>query len=125
VEPSRKPETIVALGRQQMAHNHGNEFQVRVVHVDGTEELSRWMDSEEQLAQAMVAFHRARNRAYWLRERNVFCPDCLDEKRDIVVECPISYTPSPRNRPHDSQYLVAVGVKNRYESVEVVMGSRY
>ena len=33
-----------------MAHNHGKEYQIRVVHEDGTEELSGWMESEEQVA---------------------------------------------------------------------------
>lgn len=33
-----------------MAHNHGNEYQIRMVHEDGTEELSGWMQSAEQLA---------------------------------------------------------------------------
>jgi len=31
-----------------MAHNHGNEYQVKIVHEDGTEELSGWVNSEEQ-----------------------------------------------------------------------------
>jgi hypothetical protein len=37
-----------------MAHNHGNEYQIRIVHEDGTEELGEWMNSEEQVAQAMA-----------------------------------------------------------------------
>ena len=32
-----------------MAHNHGNEYQIRIVHEDGTEELSGWMNSESRL----------------------------------------------------------------------------
>jgi len=28
-----------------MAHNHGNEYQIRIVREDGTEELSGWMNS--------------------------------------------------------------------------------
>ena len=107
-----------------MAHVHGHEFQVKVVHEDGSEELSGWMDSEEQLANAMAAIRRAQGMAYWLRERNTVCPECLDVEQTIVVECPIAYTPSPRCRPHDSHYLVAVGSKNRYEVREVVMGIR-
>ena len=88
-----------------MAHDHGNEYQVRIVHEDRTEELSGWMNSEEQLAQAMAAVHRAQGEAYWLRERNVLCSDCFDKKQIIIVECPITDIPSPRYRPHDSQYL--------------------
>jgi hypothetical protein len=123
--PSRKPETILALWRKQMAHDHGNEYQVFIVYEDGAEELSGWMNSQEQLAQAMAVVHRAQGKACWLRERNVLCPDCLDEEQQIVVECPIAYTPSPRCRPHDSYYLVAVGSKNQYELLEVAMGSRH
>ena len=108
-----------------MEHNHGNEYQVRIVHQDGTEHLSAWMNSAEQLAQAMAAVHRAQGDAYWLRERNVLCPDCLDRVQTVIVECPIAYTPSPRYRPHDSRYLVAVGSKSRYELLEVVIGSRH
>ena len=98
-----------------MAHDHGNEFQIRIIHADGAEKLSEWMNSEEQLAQAMTAVHRAQGEAYWLRERNVLCPDCLDKEQTIILECPITDIPSPRYCPHDSHYLVAVGSRNRYE----------
>ena len=27
-----------------MAHNHGSEYQVKVIHEDGTEELSEWIE---------------------------------------------------------------------------------
>jgi hypothetical protein len=108
-----------------MAHLHGNEYQIRIVHENGTEELSGWMNSEEQLAQAMAAVHRVQGKAYWLRERIILCPDCLDREQQIIVECPIAYTSSPRCRPHDSRYLVAVGSRNECELLEVVMGSRH
>jgi hypothetical protein len=107
-----------------MAHNHGNEYQVRIVHEDGTEELGEWMNTEEQLAQAMAAVHRAQGKAYWLRERNVLCPNCLD-KEQIIVECLIADIPSPRCSPHDSHYLLAVGSRNPYELLEVVTRSRH
>ena len=123
--PSRKSETILPLGRKQMAHDHGNEYQVRIVHADGTEKLSGWMNSEEQVARAMAAIHRAQGEAYWLRERNVLCPDCFDKEQIIIVECPITDFPSPRYRPHDSEYLVAVGSRNWYELPEGVIGSRH
>ena len=98
-----------------MAHDHGNEYQVRIVHADGTEKLSGWMNSEEQVAQAMAAVHKAQGEAYWLRERNVLCPDCFDKEQHIIMECRITDSPTPRYRPHDSRYLVAVGSRNRYE----------
>ena len=58
-----------------MAHNHGNEYQVKIVHEDGTEELTGWMNSEEQVAQMLAAVHRPQDQAYWLRARNVLCPN--------------------------------------------------
>jgi hypothetical protein len=113
--PPRKSETNLALGRKQMAHNHGNEYQIKIVHEDGTEELSGWMNSEEQLAQAMAAAPRAQGKACWLRERNVLCPECFPKEQKIILECPITDIPSPRYLPHDSHYLAAVGSRNRYE----------
>jgi hypothetical protein len=97
-----------------MAHNHGNEYQIKIVHEDGTEELGEWMNSEEQVAQAMAAVHRAQGKAYWLLYRNVLCRDCFD-KEQTIVECPITEIPSPRYRPRDSRYLLAVGSRNRYD----------
>ena len=97
-----------------MAHNHGNEYQVRIVHEDGTEELSGWMTSEEQVAPAMAAIHRPQGNAYWLRKRNVLCPDCLERDQGIR-EYPLTGIPASRYSPHDSGYLLAVGWRNRSE----------
>jgi hypothetical protein len=96
-----------------MAHNHGNEYQLKIVREDETEELSGWMTSEEQVAQAMAAVHRPQVKAYWLRERNVLCPNCLD-KEQRIVEYPLTDIPCPRYSPHDSRYLLAVGSKDPY-----------
>ena len=96
-----------------MAHNHGNEYQVKIVHEDGTEELSGWMNSQEQVAQTVAAVHSPRGKALWLLARNVLCPDCLDREQRIV-ECPLTDMPSPRCSPHDSYYLLTVGLKNRH-----------
>jgi hypothetical protein len=101
-----------------MAHSHGNEYQVKIVHEDATEELSGWMNSEAQVAQVMAAVHRPQGNTYWLRERNVVCPNCLDREQRIL-EYPFADTPSQRCRPHDSRYLLSVGYKNRYELLEV------
>ena len=98
-----------------MAHNHGNEYQVRIVHEDGTEELSGWMKSAEQVAPALAAIHRPHGNAYWLRGRTVLCPDCLESDQGIW-ECPLTGIPSSRYSPHDSGYLQAVGWKNRSEA---------
>ena len=99
-----------------MAHNHGKEYQIKIIHEDGTEGLSEWMNSEEQLAQAMAAVHRAQGNAYWILDRNVLCPDCFD-KEQIIVECPITGIPSPRYSPHDSNYLLSVGSRNRCDLI--------
>jgi hypothetical protein len=96
-----------------MAHNHGNEYQVKIVSEDGTEELSGWVNSEEQVAQAMAALHRPRIKASLLRERNVLCPNCLAREQRIV-EYPLRDIPSPRCSPHDSRYLLAMGSRDQY-----------
>jgi len=102
-----------------MAHNHGNEYQVQIVHENGTEELSGWINSAEQVAQAMAAAPRPQGKAHrLLRVRNIICPNCLDREQRIV-EYPITDTPSPRCSPRDSRYLLAVGLRNRYELLEV------
>jgi hypothetical protein len=74
------------------------------------------MDSVEGFAQALAAAVRStQGIAYWLRQRNVICPDCLDQEQPIIVECPITGISSPRYRPHDSHYLMAFGSRSRYE----------
>ena len=97
-----------------MAHNHGSEYQIRIICGDGTEELSGWLNGEEEVAQAIAAHHRPQAKAYWLLERIVRCPNCLDRGQK-VMEYPLADIPSPRCRPHDSRYLVEVGSKSRYE----------
>ena len=94
-----------------MAHNHGNEYQIRIVREDGIEELSGWMNSTEQVTQVMLAVHRPQGKTYWLLVRNVLCPNCLD--REHGLEYPIMDIPSPRCMPHDSHYLLVSGSRNR------------
>jgi len=97
-----------------MAHDHGSEYQVRIVLEDGTEELSGWLNSEEQVAQAIAVSHRPQAKAYWLLERDVLCSTCLD-RGEQVMEYPLTDIPSPRCSPHDSRYLVDMGSKSRCE----------
>ena len=96
-----------------MAHDHGDEYQVRIVYQDGTEELSGWMNSEKQVAQVVAEIQPPPGTAFWLQARTVLCPDCPDREQTIV-ECPLTGTPSPRSRPHDSYYLLRLGLKSRY-----------
>jgi len=95
-------------GKKYMEHNHGSEYQVKTVRRDGTEELSGWMNNKEQVALAMAAARRLQGKAYWLQERNVLCPNCLDGEQRIL-EYTLTDIPSPRCSPHDSRYLRAVG----------------
>jgi hypothetical protein len=59
-----------------MSHDHGSEYQIKVVHEDGAEEASEWVTSEEQVVEMVASAYRQHGRAYWLRERTVLCPDC-------------------------------------------------
>jgi hypothetical protein len=106
-----------------MAHDHGNEYQVRIIHGDGTEELSGWLNSAEEVAPAIAAHRKQQGKAYWVQRRNVLCADCPDREQRIE-ECPLTDIPSPRYSPHDSRYLVEVGSKSRYE-LEVVISTRH
>jgi hypothetical protein len=107
-----------------MTHNHVNEYQIKTAHEDGTEELTLWMDSEEQLAQAMAAVHKIPGKAYWLRVRSVLCSECIDTEQQIVMESPITDIPSPRYCAHNSNYLLALGSRNRGEIFDGVSGIR-
>jgi len=106
-----------------MAHNHGNEYQLKIIHEDGSEELGAWMTSLENVSQVLSAVHRQQGKTYWLRERNVLCPNCPDREEE-TMEYPVTDMPSPRSRAHDSHYLLAVGSRNPYEMFDVVIKHR-
>ena len=97
-----------------MAHKHGNEYQIRMVHADGAEELSGWMQSEEQVAPALAALHRPPGTAHWLQARPVLCPDCCTRDQGIWG-CPLTEIPTTRYSPQDSGYLHAAGRRDRSE----------
>ena len=101
---------------KQMAHNHGNEYQIKIVHDDGTEEVSAWMNGEEQLAQAMAALPGTPGKAFWLRQRSAPSPDCLEREQRMISEFTIANIASSRYRPHDSRYLLAMGSKEPLRS---------
>jgi hypothetical protein len=61
-----------------------------------------------------MAAARGKGKAFWLLERNVVCVECQDREQQIL-EYPLANGESSRCRPHDSQYLVAAGVRNRAE----------
>jgi hypothetical protein len=87
-----------------MGHDHGNEYQVKIVHENGNEQLSGWMKSEEQIPQVMGAVHMSPGKTYWLQRRNVVCPNCPDREQRIL-EFPLTHVPSLRCQPHDSRYI--------------------
>ncbi len=95
-----------------MAHNHGYEYQIRIIREDGFENLSGRMNSAEQVAEAMISFHEPQIKTCWLLVRNITCPDCRDKVQ--VLEYPIIDIPSPRCIPHTSHYLQAADSRNRY-----------
>jgi hypothetical protein len=66
-----------------MTHEHGSEYQVRVVHEDETEELSGWMNCPE-VAQAITGLRGSPAQAYWLQVREILCLNCLDRELTIV-----------------------------------------
>jgi hypothetical protein len=95
-----------------MAHSHGNEYQIRIIRENGNEELSGWMSSMEQVAQAMIVIHKSQGTSYWLLVRNILCPNC--SCREQMWEYPIMNIPSPRFIPHDSRYLQVAASGNPY-----------
>ena len=112
-----KPVSITEPSNESaLSHHYGNEYQVKIVHKDGTEELSGRMNSAEQVTQVMAAVHRPQGKGYWVRVRNVLGPNCLDREQRIV-EYPLADIPSSRCSPRDSRYLLAVGSRDRYALV--------
>jgi hypothetical protein len=94
-----------------MAHNHGYEYQIRIIREDGIEEMSGWMSSTDHVAQVIIAVQKPQGKTFWLLVRNIICPSCSD--REQILEYPIMNVPSPRCIPQDSRYLQAVDLRNR------------
>ena len=94
-----------------MAHKNGDEYQIRIVRKDGTENLSEWMYSIEEVAHAMILARKPQGTKCWLLVRSIICPDYPDKKQ--ISEYPIMDSPSPRYTPHDSRYLQAEESRNR------------
>jgi len=104
------------MSAELSAHNHGSEYQVKVINADGTEALSEWID-HGNVARTMESLRKPQARAYWLRERNITvaaCPICQDREA-TVVEYPLTDCLSLRSHPHDTDYLVSTGLKGPSE----------
>jgi hypothetical protein len=80
-----------------MMQEHGNEFQVRSVYEDETEELSGWMTCQEEVAQAITGLRGSPAKAYWLQVRNILCVNCLDRELTII-EFPLILTARKNTR---------------------------
>ena len=89
-------------------HNHGSEYQVKIVHDDGTQLLTGWMSGEERVVEAVAAIQWAQGKTYWLQERNILCPACSNIALRIL-EYRLTDNTSKRYSPRDSRYLRAGG----------------
>lgn len=76
-----------------MTHEHGSEYQVRIVHDDETEKLSGWMNGQEEVSKAITGLRQSSAKAYWLQARNIRCPDC-PQKESQIVEVRLTLTTS-------------------------------
>src|SRR5438552_2693229 len=74
-----------------MTHEHGNEFQVRIEHAAEAEELSGWMNCQEEVIRAVTGLLRAPGKAYWLQVRNIRCLDC-QHLEVTISEFPLNLT---------------------------------
>jgi hypothetical protein len=80
-----------------MTHEHGSQYRVRIVHEDETEEVSGWMNRQEEVAQALNGLRGSPAKAYWLQVRNILCLNCL-QRELTVVELPLTLTAAENTR---------------------------
>ena len=69
-----------------MTHEHGSEYQLRIVHEDETEELRGWMNRPEDVAQT-ITVGRQPNLTGSRYERFSVSTTCIENK---VVEFPLT-----------------------------------
>ena len=67
-----------------MTHEHGNQYRVKIVSDNETEELSGWMNNPGEVAQIIAGRRESVADAYWLQVRNIVCPDCQHKELTIV-----------------------------------------
>jgi hypothetical protein len=95
-----------------MIQNNACEYRIKIILDNGAEELSEWMNSTEQVAQAIIVIHKLQGKTCWLLVRNSICPNCSD--REPVVEYPIMDISSPRCIPRNFRCLRAADSRNRW-----------
>ena len=94
-----------------MAHKNGNDYQIRIVRNDGTENLSEWMHSIEEVAHAMILIRKPQGAKCWLMVRSITWPYCPDLEQ--ILEYPIMNIPPLRYIPHNPRFLQVAGPGNR------------
>jgi hypothetical protein len=77
-----------------MAHNHGSEYQVKVIHQDGTEALSEWIELGN-VAQTMAALRKPQSGLL-----NGLNPDAISEEISRDYDAPRDVV-----RQHTSSFL--------------------
>ena len=80
-----------------MTHEHGSEYQVRIVHEDDSEELSGWMNGQEEVAGAIARLRGSPAKAYWLQTRNILCLNC-PHREVTIVEFRLTLTAAENTR---------------------------
>ena len=105
-----------------MAHNHGSEYQIRIICGDGTEELSGWLKGEEQVArQSLRATGQKPKLAGFWNETFSVPPARIGDRKSWNI-------PLRTSRLHDTAHTTpviwCVGSKSRYE-LEVVISGRH
>jgi hypothetical protein len=99
-----------------MTHEHGSQYRLRIVHEDETEELSRWMYRQEEVAQALNGLRGSPAKAYWLQVRNILCLNCLHTEL-TVVEFPLTLTAAENTRlPRQTHRRPLPSASNRTSS---------
>jgi hypothetical protein len=99
-----------------MTHEHGSQYRLRIVHEDETEELSRWMNRQEEVAQALNGLRGSPAKAYWLQVRNILCLHCLHREL-TVVELPLTLAATENTRlPRQTDRRPLPSASNRTSS---------
>jgi hypothetical protein len=80
-----------------MTHEHGSQYQLRIVHEDETEELSGWMNCPEDVAQTITRLRGSPAKTYWLQVRDILCFNCLHREQKIA-EFPLTPTATENSR---------------------------
>jgi len=83
-----------------MSHDHGSEYQIKVVHEDGAEEVSEWVTSEEQVVE-MVASATGNTGEHAGFGNELFCVPTAQlrniESRNISLRMSARYTMQRRD----------------------------